>query len=164
MRNFLVGLMMLVSFLGLSHEDDEFVEDVFVRVTTDPITGDIQQTMVLAEKGIKLSEFSLDDRTLSIFCQNSTFVVLVFGSAIYLDNKNYGNLTYRVDDGEVKTVRASQDNKLAGIADPFEAYDIAFSGTNVVIEATAYSGDTDTAEFDTTYLGTAMAHVGCEFQ
>lgn len=163
-RGVMVGLVVAFCVFGFTQEDGEFIEGVWTLIAQDPFTDVVEQTMILVEKGVEPSEAALGNRTLAIFCRNGIFETLAFGSSIYLDNKDFGNLTYRVDSGEVKTIRVLQKGKMAATIDPFEAYDIAFSGTNVVIKATAYDGDTDTAEFDTTNLGTAMAYVGCEFQ
>ena len=48
------------------------------------------------------------------------------------------------------------------MTDPFLSWDIAFSGDNLVIEATSYDYDTDLAEFDLYWLYTVMQQFGCD--
>ena len=159
-----IFVVTLLSIGLVQVEEATIIEDVIVLVERDPLTNETIATLGLIEKGSNPSLFKDSDKFLAFICTNGFFFALTFRSGIYLNDQGLGELTYTVNSGEAKTLYVNQKDELATVLDPFAAYDMAFSGTNLTIQVTAYNGDTDTGVFDTTYLGTAMNHVGCEFE
>jgi hypothetical protein len=93
---------------------------------------------------------------------------LNFKFDIYLNDKEFGKFEYRLDGGETKEVSAFQsDDKVNFSVSESSSINNSplvakiLGSTNIVVRATGYDGDTDSAKYELTNLKAVISQVGC---
>jgi hypothetical protein len=160
-------IVALAGTVSAQEEDLQFIDNVAVLQTVDGFTDENTQLFVIAPIGETVTA-NVPDRSLSIACTNGAMDAMIFGFDIYLNSGELGTFERRLDGGEVKTTEEWQSDSSVtlfataeGLATDREDIKDILSGTELLVRATGFDGDTDNAEFNLTSLKSVMSQIGC---
>jgi hypothetical protein len=127
----------------------------------DAFTDQVSYTIIITESG----EVEPTPPMFSFVCRNGVIDTIAVTMRNYLDSGEVRNFDYRVDDGEVKTVRGFYSSRIVAVVSSMSHFPTVrsevMSATKLAIRATSYNRDTYTVVFDLTGLGEALAATNC---